>query len=156
MKKLMIDTGVREYDVNGNGLLRFNPSDLNVYNRFMEMQEKIEAMDKELTEKAQSLNSKSEESIRGSEFLALMHEYDARTKALLSEVFGAENDFDKLLGGVNLMAVGENGQRIIENLVNALEPIIEAGLQRHMDEKADAAVKRAKANRAARRATNKK
>ena len=31
MEKLSFDTGIREYDVNGNGVLRFNPSDPNVY-----------------------------------------------------------------------------------------------------------------------------
>ena len=35
-QKLSIDTGVQEFEINGSGVLRFNPSDPNVYNRFME------------------------------------------------------------------------------------------------------------------------
>ena len=34
MKQLTIDTGVQEFEINGSGVLRFNPSDPNVYNRF--------------------------------------------------------------------------------------------------------------------------
>ena len=34
MKKLKVDTGVTELEINENGILRFNASDLNIYNRF--------------------------------------------------------------------------------------------------------------------------
>ena len=34
MKKLNIDTGVEEFSVNGQGVLRFNPADPNLYHRF--------------------------------------------------------------------------------------------------------------------------
>ena len=30
MKQLTIDTGVQEFEINGSGVLRFNPSDPNV------------------------------------------------------------------------------------------------------------------------------
>ena len=36
MQELNIDTGVREYRINGGGVLRFNPSDPNVYSRFLQ------------------------------------------------------------------------------------------------------------------------
>ena len=44
MKKLSLDTGIQEYQINDNGILRFNPSDPNVYARFMETQGKIEEL----------------------------------------------------------------------------------------------------------------
>ena len=31
---LSIDTGIQEFQINNGGVLRFNPSDPNVYNRF--------------------------------------------------------------------------------------------------------------------------
>ena len=49
---LSIDTGVQEFEINGSGVLRFNPSDPNVYNRFMEMLDKVQAVENELVELA--------------------------------------------------------------------------------------------------------
>ena len=34
MHKLLVDTGVEEFEVNGRGVLRFNPGDPNLYHRF--------------------------------------------------------------------------------------------------------------------------
>ena len=47
--KLNIDTGVREYEINGGeanggGTLRFNPADPNVYERFLRAQGKVHAL----------------------------------------------------------------------------------------------------------------
>ena len=46
MEQLTIDTGLREYAVNGGsehggGVLRFNPSDPNVYSRFCTLQNQL-------------------------------------------------------------------------------------------------------------------
>lgn len=35
MQTLQIDTGVEEFEVNGRGVLRFNPGDPNLYHRFL-------------------------------------------------------------------------------------------------------------------------
>ena len=48
MEQLTIDTGLREYAVNGGpehggGVLRFNPSDPNVYSRFCTLQNQCAA-----------------------------------------------------------------------------------------------------------------
>ena len=48
MEQLTIDTGLREYAVNGGpehggGVLRFNPSDPNVYSRFCTLQNQCPA-----------------------------------------------------------------------------------------------------------------
>ena len=61
------------------------------------------------------------------------------------KVFG--NDFDKILGGVNLLAVADNGQRVVTNLMEALQPILTAGAERCATQTADAAVQKAKARR---------
>ena len=65
---------------------------------------------------------------------------------------GPENDFDKLLGGVNVLAMAGNGERVVTNLLNALAPVIEKEAKKCFDKKVDEAVGKAQGNRAARRA----
>lgn len=146
MEKLHIDLGVREFELNG-GLLRFNPSDPNLYHRFMEALPAIQAVEDKLVADAKQLPQQDS----GAAVLGLLAEADKQTKALLAEVF-AGNDFDQLLEGVNLMAVAGNGERVITNLLAALHPIIEHGVQKFYDDKANAAVAAARANRQQRRA----
>ncbi|UWP66967.1 hypothetical protein NQ490_08395 [Subdoligranulum variabile] len=147
MKQLTIDTGVEEFSVNGHGVLRFNPADPNLYHRFFDAGKTLSALDKELEEKVAALPDGPESAEAG---LALLAEYDGRIKALLTGIFGAENDFDRVLGGVNLAGVGTNGKRVVQNLLEALTPILQQGAQRHLEAAADAAVAEADAARAAR------
>lgn len=147
MKQLTIDTGVEEFCINGRGVLRFNPADPNLYHRFFDAGRDLEALDKELAEKTAALPEGDEAAEAG---LALLAEYDRRIKALLGEIFGPENDFDAALGGVNLAGVAANGKRVVQNLLEALTPILQEGARRHLDAQADAAVAEADAARAAR------
>ena len=105
-------------------------------------------MDKELEEKSAALPADGPDAAEAG--FALLADYDARIKALLTDIFGPENDFDAVLGGVNLAGVATNGQRVVQNLLEALTPILQEGAQRHLDTKADAAVAAADAARAAR------
>ena len=57
MEKLIFDSGVKEYQINDNGVLRFNPSDPNVYSRFMNATEKITGTEKRMVEKAKTLQN---------------------------------------------------------------------------------------------------
>lgn len=118
MKKLNLDSGIRAYQL-GSGVLRFNPTDPNLYTRFLDAPEQIRALEAKLTRQA--------EGATGEEALRLLTELDREVKAILSGVFGGENDFSQLLGGVNLMALGSNGKRIMENLFDALQPILAEG-----------------------------
>ena len=150
--KLSIDTGVKEYEINGGeanggGTLRFNPADPNVYNRFFAAQEELLAVDREMAARADELDGK-EDGEKAEAYYRLMADYDAKIKARLQEMFGAQNDFDALLGGVNIMAVAKNGERVVTNLLAALEPIITEGARSSVEGKVAAA----KANRAQRRA----
>lgn len=147
MKQLTIDTGVEEFCINGRGVLRFNPADPNLYHRFFDAGRDLEALDKELAEKTAALPEGDEAAEEG---VALLAEYDRRIKALLGEIFGPENDFDAALGGVNLAGVAANGKRVVQNLLEALTPILQEGARRHLDAQADAAVAEADAARAAR------
>ena len=70
-------------------------------------------------------------------------------KDILAWVFGADNDFDRILGG-NVLAVGTNGERIITNFIAALQPVIEAGAAQCVQQQIDTAVNQARADRALR------
>lgn len=152
MEKLVFDSGVKEYRINGEGVLRFNPSDPNLYARFLDALDKVKALEQELIGKAQELEASENQEQNGAVVLRLMQDADRQIKRVLTEVFGAGNDFDQVLGGVNLLAVAGNGERVITNFLAALQPVMVAGAESYSKQQADAAVAQAKLNRAQRRA----
>ena len=156
MEKLVFDNGVKEYQLGDSGVLRFNPSDPNVYARFMAAVNKLPDIETELVEKARILEQSDNREANGAEVLKLMEEADRKVKQLLNNVFGGGNDFDEILGGANLMAVTGNGERLITNLLAALQPVLVEGAEKISQQKVDAAVARAQQNRAQRRAGSKK
>lgn len=117
MENLKLDLGIRSYRL-GVGVLRFNPADPNVYQRFLQAARNITALEQELTGSPE---------VSGEELIALLNRLDSRIKQELSTVFGGDNDLESCLAGVNVLAVGSNGERIITNLFAALEPILTAG-----------------------------
>lgn len=152
MQDLVIDAGVQEFTVNGRGCLRFNPGDPNLYHRFFTAREPLAAMDTELNTALQALQGVQglAEEERSARALAMLADYDARIKALLGEIFGPENDFNAVLEGVNLAAPAANGQRVVQNLLAALAPVLEQGARRTVEETAAAAVEQAQQERARR------
>ena len=48
MQTITIDTGMQEYLINNRAVLRFNPSDPNLYHRFFAAAPKLDALDAEL------------------------------------------------------------------------------------------------------------
>lgn len=152
MEKLVFDSGIKEYKLGSGGVLRFNPSDPNVYARFMDAMDKIRAVETDLVEKAKGLEQVEQQEESGAAVLRIMRDADRDTKKILSEVFGADNDFEKILGGVNVLAVAGNGERVITNLLAALQPIMVQGAEACAKQHSDAAVAQAKQNRAQRRA----
>jgi hypothetical protein len=156
MEKLIFDSGIREFQINNNGVLRFNPADPNVYARLVESRDMIKEVEDKLLAKAKELIPEGEEEANGETVIRLMSESDKEIKRILSYIFGAENDFDEIFAGVNLMAVGENGERVITNFFYAVEPIIKKGAEKCAEQQIDSAVKKAQGNRAQRRAAAKK
>lgn len=154
MKTVSIDTGVEEFQINGKGILRFNPSDINVYNRFMESQEAIEQLEEEYVQKTEGIAAQSDEKgfPQVGKLLAVTKELDSRVKERLSYVFGEQNDFDAIFEGVNLLAVTGNGERVITNFFQAFTPIIEKGISRYADARAKEAAEKAETARKARKA----
>lgn len=147
MEKIVFDSGIKEYEINNNGVLRFNPGDPNVYARFVEASEKIQEIEKDMTDKAAELKEND-----GAAVLRLLADADKQMKDVLGWVFGNGNDFDEIMEGVNLMAVATNGERVITNLLNALLPIIQEGAEACAQQQIGDAVQQAQLNRAARRA----
>ena len=129
MEKIQFDVGQRSYRINGGGILRFNPGDPNLYSRFLEAVEKLQEAEKELTQQA--------ETARAEDIVKLMQHADEKMKNILGWVFGESNDFHKLLGGVNLLAVADNGERVVTNLFAALEPVLVEGAKRCAGQQAE-------------------
>lgn len=142
MEKISFDSGVRSYKINGAGVLRFNPGDPNVYARFLQAADKLQEVEAALVAEAKTLPEAD-----GAGVVQLLNRTDREMKGILSWVFGQENDFDKILGGVNLLAVADNGQRVVTNLLEALQPILVEGAERCAEEKVDAALQKAKSRR---------
>ena len=138
MEKLQFDSGVKSFRINGGGVLRFHPGDPNLYSRFLEAVDKFKALEQELTQAC----AKEEADI-----LRVLEDADGKMKKLLNWVFGGDNDFHKLLEGVNLLAVADNGERVITNLLQALEPVLLEGARRCAGQQAKAAVEKANARR---------
>lgn len=154
MKKIQFDSGVQEFQIN-NGVLRFNPSDPNLYQRFFEAREHIANYAQTYEqEREAAARIPSDPQTEGEEASAVelafaeMAKIDRKVKEELAWVFGAENDFDQILGGVSLLAVTKTGEYVITNLFHALLPIIEQGAK----DQANARVQEVKLNREARRA----
>ena len=139
MEKIQFDSGIRSYRVNGGGILRFNPCDPNVYSRFLEAVDKLQSVEEELGAQAEQADAQA----RGQ----LMTHADGKMKEILSWVFGGENDFQEILGGVNLLAMADNGQRVVSNLFAALEPVLVEGARRCAGEQAEQARQKAAARR---------
>ena len=116
METIPFDSGVRSYRL-GAGILKFNPSDPNVYARFLASLDRLAALESEL---------KTAET----DPVTAMYAADKQVKAILSEVFGPENDMDAIFSGISLLAVGENGRRLLTNFLAAIEPILHEGIRR--------------------------
>ena len=153
MELLNIDIGLKSYQfVEGAPALVFNPSDPNVYARYMNAMDSIKAVETEMAQKASSVKIENDtveaRAAAGSESLKIMAETDRRIKEILNGIFGSGNDFNDILRGVNLMAVTASGDRVINNVLNALSPIMEAGAKSCVETE----IKEAKLNREQRRA----
>jgi hypothetical protein len=148
MENIVFDTGTREYRINGGAILRFNPSDPNLFMRFLQGADKVTALETELTARFGMLQSTDTPEKRTAAMLEIMGETDKALKTLLTEIFGGENDFHQILSGINLLAVAGNGQRVITNLLQCLQPILVEGAEAYADAKAENALAQAKARRA--------
>ena len=124
MKQLTIDTGVEEFSVNGRACCASTPPTPTSTTGFLMRARPSRPWTKSWRRRPPPCREGDAGTEAG---LALLADYDGRIKALLTDIFGAENDFDKVLGGVNLAGVGANGKRVVQNLLEALTPIPAGG-----------------------------
>lgn len=150
MEKLIFDDGLLRLDVNGNGLLIFNPSDLNLYHRFTELPRKMLELETNYKKLATVISEDANEEETISSALGQLRQIDMDVKKELARVFGEQNDFDALFAGINLMSVAKNGERVITNFLDAITPYIEKGVSKYAKDSAAIAVAQAKAARAKR------
>ena len=139
MQKLNFDIGLKEYEI-GGGVLRFNPADPNLYARFLELEPQLQQLQEEL-------NRGSEMAQDAAAVLKLLAETDRQFKKMLTQVFGGENDFSRLLQGINLLAMASNGSTVAENLLGALEPVLNRGAERFAQAQIQTAVEKARQRR---------
>jgi hypothetical protein len=149
MEKLIFDSGIKEYQINDRGILRFNPSDPNVYARFVDALEGVKRVEDVLITKGKEIENQPDQQ-SGAAVLKLMVAADREVKNILNRVFGTGNDLDEILDGINLLAIADNGERVITNFLAALQPIMLAGAENCAKQQADAAVAEAERNRALR------
>lgn len=127
MDKLTFDTGIKEYEINGRAVLRFNPTDPNMYARFMKAVEKIQAVERECLKKVEL--GEGEKNVAQSA-IQVLADADSMVKDILSEAFGHNNDFHDIFDGVNVIALRRDGKtRVLDAFIDAVLPIIESGLQ---------------------------
>ena len=115
-----------------------------MYSRFLQAVDRIAAIEQEMAKEGRAAQA------TGQKALELLAKADRSVKEVLAWVFGEENDFDRLLGGVNLMAVAANGERVVTNLFAALQPQVQAGAEAFLSAKAQALAAAADAREAAR------
>lgn len=139
MNQLHVDLGMEEFAL-GNGVLRFNPSDPNLYTRFLGLTEQLEQLQKQLQKGVEMADDPAD-------LLRLLEETDRQFKTLLTQVFGEENDFFRLLEGVNLLALTGSGETVAESLMGALEPVLTQGAERFVQAQTQAAVEKARQRR---------
>ena len=143
MEKIHFDSGIQEFQIGESGVLRFNPCDPNLYVRFLEAAEKIKAVEENMAEQAKLLSEND-----GAAVGKLLQQADSQMKQILNWVFGETADFDRLLGGVNLLAMGANGERVVSNLFEALQPVLLSGAKKSAAQQVKAAKTKAKTRRA--------
>lgn len=132
MKTIAFNNGIETFRLQGGGVLRFNPGDPNLYARFLEAETQLQALEQEFAQQLEGLTGTQ----RAEAVVKLTAQTDTQVKALLNRIFGGDNDFDKALGGVNLLAVAADGERVATKLLSALEQILRQGAARFAAQKA--------------------
>lgn len=148
-QKLFIDDGLIGIEINDNGVLKFNPSDFNFYDRLMKFSKELPEIEKKYERDVEVRTEGAAEFVERQ--LEIARQIDAEVKLRLAYVFGYGNDFDKLFGGSNVLSPAKNGERIITNFLNAIIPFVEDGMKRFSANE----VEIAKRNREQRRAAQK-
>ena len=127
MEKLIFGTGLKRYEVNDNGaIFSFNPTDINLYARFIKMRDAVLKIGAEVEKKAEEINESEEKSVEA--LASTMEDADRRVKQELTECFGKSNDFELIFDGSNVFSPTLSGNWLITEFITAITPIIEKRL----------------------------
>lgn len=151
MEIVNLGFGLKSYQlVEGGEPLTFAEGDPNLYARFINAVDEIKMVEAKQSAKAKAIpeigESEEDKLEYSKKTMNLLMETDQKVKEILNQVF-AGNDFDKVMRGMNLMTVNENGDRAIELIIGFLTPKLEAGAKRFVSSE----VKTARLNREQRR-----
>lgn len=122
MEKLVFDNGMKEYEVNGH-ILRFNPTDPNVYSRF------VRAIDEIKTLETENVAEVKDKASYGTYMLHQMETMDSKVKDILSKAFGCKNDFHAIFDGINIAAKNTHGERVLDAFIVAVKPVMVKGME---------------------------
>ncbi len=111
MELLAFQTGMEEYPLENGAVLRFNPRDPSVLDRFLALEAQLESLEPQ----GQSMTEKWAYA-------------DRHCRELLAEVFPG-NDFGQILGPGNCLALCENGMSVLGNFLEAVEKPLEHGVK---------------------------
>ena len=89
-KNIMFDTGIEEYVVNGGEVLRFNPTDPNVYARFVEFYKELPEITKEYNEALKEYEKTADSK----------EEYDEKGFDKASKLMEISKNTDKVVKGL--------------------------------------------------------
>lgn len=103
METIKFENGIKTYKV-GGGVLRFNPADPALYSRFLEAAQALQTMEP-----------------------AGFEEADEAIRRQLQKVF-PDADLAAVFPG-NLLAMCRNGKLLVENFLEAMEPVLLAGVR---------------------------
>ncbi|MCL2085045.1 MAG: hypothetical protein FWH06_07300 [Oscillospiraceae bacterium] len=149
MKKLNIPTGMVELEINGSHVLRVNPGDPEVYAGCMELCRELPELSKSLRARTDGLSLENPDKNTVESALAEARALDGVLKKRLAGIFGC--GFNGAFDGVSLLAIAENGRTVFENLLAAVTPMLESGLNARREklrDQAAEAVSKASARRA--------
>ena len=150
MEKLIFGTGLKRYEVNDNGaIFSFNPTDINLYARFIKMRDAVLKIGAEVEKKAEEINESEEKSVEA--LASTMEDADRRVKQELTECFGKSNDFELIFDGSNVFSPTLSGNWLITEFITAITPIIEKEVAAFTKERAKRKASQIKQNKAKRK-----
>lgn len=131
MANFKINTGIKTYDIeneNGEviGAIRINTTDMNIFHRAKETQERIKQMIEEVTK-----NVTTDDDV-----ISAMHECDMKIKVEINQLFDDENLSNVVFGNQSCLNT-LNGITFVERFLDMVMPTIQADLQAEMQKSND-------------------
>ena len=126
MKSLNLNLGVEDYLLAGKVEVSFNPTDMNFLERLSSAFEKLDALQEEVRISRENITDDRE-------VFPVARELDAKMRAILNELFDAEN-CEPLFGGMNLFA-SSGGLPVWANLMLALTDEVQNSMASEMSKR---------------------